>query len=127
MCNNNKFFICEKCGNLVGMINESGVPMMCCGQKMTKIEPGVVEASREKHIPEVKVEGNTVTVCVGAVEHPMAPEHNIEWVYLQTDKGGQRKCLEVGKAPVVSFALADEKPVAAYAYCNLHGLWKAEI
>ena len=128
MCNKNKFYICEKCGNLVGMINESGVPMMCCGQKMTKIEAGVVEASREKHIPVVAVEGNIVTATIGSIEHPMAEEHSILWVYLETDKGGQRKCLEVGKAPVVSFALTDdEKALAAYAYCNLHGLWKAEI
>ena len=127
MCKSNKFYVCEKCGNLVGMINESGVPMMCCGQKMTKIEAGVVEASREKHIPVVSVDGNIVTVTVGSIEHPMAEEHSILWVYLETDKGGQRKCLEVGKAPVVSFALSDEKPIAAYAYCNLHGLWKAEI
>ena len=128
MCNKNKFYICEKCGNLVGMINESGVPMMCCGQKMTKIEAGVVEASREKHIPVVAVEGNIVTVTIGSIEHPMVEEHSILWVYLETDKGGQRKCLEVGKAPVVSFALTDdEKAIAAYAYCNLHGLWKAEI
>jgi len=122
-----KFYICEKCGNLVGMINSSGAPMSCCGQKMTEIIPGTVEASREKHIPEVKVEGNLVTVTVGSVLHPMAEEHSILWVYLETDKGGHRKALEVGKAPTVTFALADEKPVAAYAYCNLHGLWKAEI
>ena len=127
MCNNNKFYICEHCGNLVGMINDSGVRMVCCGQKMTKLEAGVVEASHEKHIPVAEVNGNVVTVTVGSVEHPMAEEHSILWVYLETDKGGQRKCLEVGKAPVVSFALADEKPIAAYAYCNLHGLWKAEI
>ncbi len=127
MCENSKFYICEKCGNLVGMINDSGVRMVCCGQKMTKLEAGVVEASREKHIPVVSVDGKTVTVTVGSVEHPMSAEHSILWVYLQTDKGGQRKCLEVGGAPVVTFALADEKPVAAYAYCNLHGLWKAEI
>ena len=127
MCDNNKFYICEKCGNLVGMINESGVPMMCCGQKMTKLQAGVVEASHEKHIPVVSVEGNTVTVTVGSVEHPMATEHSILWVYLQTDKGGQRKYLEVGKAPTVTFALSDEKPIAAYAYCNLHGLWKADV
>lgn len=57
----------------------------------------------------------------------VTPLSVILWVYLQTDKGGQRKCLEIGKAPVVTFALADEKPVAAYAYCNLHGLWKTEI
>ena len=127
MCDNNKFYICEHCGNLIGMIHDAGVPMMCCGQKMTKLEPGVVEASHEKHIPVVEVEGNTVKVTVGSVEHPMVAEHSILWVYLQTDKGGQRKCLEVGATPVVTFALADEKPLAAYAYCNLHGLWKAEI
>ena len=124
---NNKFYICEHCGNLIGMINDAGVPMMCCGQKMTKLEAGVVEASHEKHIPVVSVDGDTVKVKIGSVEHPMVEEHSILWVYLQTDKGGQRKCLEVGKAPEVSFALCDEKPVAVFAYCNLHGLWKAEV
>ena len=107
MCEN-KFFICEHCGNLIGMIHDAGVPMMCCGQKMTKLVPGTVDASHEKHVPAVKVEGNTVIVEVGAVEHPMIEEHKIEWVYLHTDKGGQRKCLEVGKKPVVTFALFDE-------------------
>jgi superoxide reductase len=124
---NQKFYICEHCGNLIGMIHDAGVPMMCCGKKMTKLEPGVVEASHEKHIPVVRVEGNNVYVEIGSVEHPMIEAHSILWVYLQTDKGGQRKNLEVGKAPAVSFALADEKPVAVYAYCNLHGLWKADI
>ncbi len=123
----NKFYICEHCGNLIGMIHDAGVPMICCGQKMTKLEAGVVEASHEKHIPVVNVKDNMVTVTVGSVEHPMVEEHSILWVYLQTDKGGQRKCLEVGKAPVVTFALADEKPLAVYAYCNLHGLWMAEV
>lgn len=122
-----KFYICEKCGNLVGAIHESGVPMMCCGQKMTKIQAGVVEASREKHIPVAEVMDGKVIVTVGSVAHPMVAEHSIEWVYLQTDKGGQRKCLTPGQEPTVTFALSDETPVAVYAYCNLHGLWKAEI
>ena len=126
MCDN-KFYICEHCGNIVGMIHNAGVPMMCCGQKMTKLEAGVVEASHEKHIPVVTVEGNTVRVNVGSVTHPMSEEHHIAWVYLQTNRGGQRKCLDVTGAPEVTFALADETPVAVYAYCNLHGLWKAEI
>ncbi len=125
--NENIFYICEHCGNLVGMINNAGVPLVCCGQKMTKLEPGTVEASREKHIPVVKVDGDTVKVEVGSVAHPMAEEHSILWVYLQTDKGGQRKCLEVGGEPAVTFALSGEKPVAVFAYCNLHGLWKADI
>ena len=127
MCDNNKFYICERCGNLIGMIHASGASVVCCGQKMTAIEPGTVEASREKHIPVASVDGNTVTVTIGSALHPMVEEHSILWVYMQTDKGGQRKCLEVGKTPVVTFALADEKPIAVYAYCNLHGLWKTEI
>ena len=127
MCNTN-FYICEHCGNLVSAIHDSGVPMMCCGKKMTKIEAGTVEASREKHIPVILVQGNLVTVSVGAIEHPMTAEHSILWVYLQTTKGAQRKCLAVGSEPTVTFALTeDEKAVAAYAYCNLHGLWMAEV
>ena len=124
---NTKFYICEKCGNLVEKIEDSGVPMMCCGQKMTPVVAGSVEASREKHIPVATVEGNVVKVSVGSVEHPMAEEHSILWVELKTDKGVQRKNLKVGEPPVVSFALADEKPIEVLAYCNLHGLWKSEI
>jgi len=123
----NRFFICEHCGNLIGMIHDAGVPMMCCGQKMKQLEPGVVEASVEKHIPVVTVAGNTVKVNVGSVAHPMAEDHHISWVYLQTDRGGQRKCIEIGSEPVVEFAIVNEKPVAVYAYCNLHGLWKADV
>ncbi len=123
----NKFYICEHCGNLVGMIADAGVPIVCCGQKMTKLNSGTVEASHEKHIPVVKVSDKEVTVIVGEIEHPMQAEHSILWVYLLTDKGGQRKNLEIGKAPSVTFALHDEKPLAVYAYCNLHGLWKTEI
>jgi superoxide reductase len=122
-----KYYICEKCGNLVEKIEDSGVPMVCCGQKMSKIEAGTVEASREKHIPVASVEGDFVHVVVGSVEHPMAEEHSILWIELKTDRGVQRKHLNPGEAPKVSFALAGEKPLEVYAYCNLHGLWKVEI
>ena len=125
--NDTRFYICEKCGNTVGMIHASGVPLVCCGQKMTAIEAGTVEASREKHIPGVEVSEGKVKVIVGSVLHPMTEEHSITWVYLETDKGGQRKNLAAGEAPEVTFALADERPIAVYAYCNLHGLWKTEI
>lgn len=127
MKNNVKFYICEHCGNLVEKIEDAGVPVVCCGQKMTELVPGTVEASREKHIPVAKVEGDLVKVSVGSVEHPMAEEHSILWVALETDKGLYRKHLEVGKSPEAAFALTGEKPVAVYAYCNLHGLWKYEL
>lgn len=122
-----RFYICEHCGNLVGMIHDAGVPLMCCGQKMTHLEPGTVDASIEKHTPVVAVDGDTVTVTIGSVAHPMTEEHSITWVYLQTDRGGHRQCLAAGKEPVATFTLRNETPIAAYAYCNLHGLWKTEI
>ena len=122
-----RFYLCERCGNLVGLIENGGGQLVCCGQKMTKLEAGVVEASREKHIPVATVDGNTVKVTIGSVLHPMSEEHHIAWVYLETDKGGARKTLKPTDAPEVEFALGDEVPLAVYAYCNLHGLWKCEL
>ncbi len=123
-----KFYICEKCGNLVGLIECGGGSLVCCGGKMTALEAGVVEASREKHIPAVSVEGDTVKVNVGSVTHPMSDEHHISWIYLETSKGGQRRSLSHTEAPAAVFTLSDgEIPKAVYAYCNLHGLWKAEL
>ena len=122
-----KFYICEKCGNILESVYDSGVNPVCCGQKMSALEAGVVEASREKHIPVVEVSGNTVKAVVGSVLHPMAEEHSILWIELVSDKGVQRKYLNPGEAPAVSFLLKDEKPIEVYAYCNLHGLWKKEI
>ena len=123
----NRFYICEHCGNIVGMIHDAGVPLVCCGQKMTKLEPNTVEAAVEKHLPVVTVEGDTVKAVVGEVAHPMTEEHSIQWLYLQTDRGGQRTSIVPGEAPEVTFASNGEKPVAVYAYCNLHGLWKTEV
>ena len=127
MKNNVKVYICEHCGNVIEKVEDHGVPVMCCGKKMAELVPGVVEASHEKHIPVAVVEGDRVMVSVGSVEHPMAEEHSILWVALESDKGLYRKHLEVGAAPEAVFALADEKPIAVYAYCNLHGLWKQEL
>ena len=123
----NKFYICKHCGNLVGMIHDAGVPVICCGEKMHELVPNTVEASGEKHIPAVTVDGKKLIVNVGSVDHPMAPEHFIEWVYVETENGGQRKSLKPGAAPNVTFCLGDDKAVAVYAYCNLHGLWKVDL
>lgn len=122
----NRFLICEHCGNIVGMIHDAGVPVMCCGKEMQSLTSDL-NASSEKHTPVVNVNKDIVTVNVGSLSHPMTDEHSIVWVYLQTDRGGQRKCLEQGSEPVVSFALLDEKPLAVYSYCNIHGMWKTEI
>ncbi|MDD4779370.1 MAG: desulfoferrodoxin family protein [Tissierellia bacterium] len=127
MCNV-KFFRCNLCGNLVGMIHESGVKLVCCGQEMEELVANTVDAAYEKHIPVVEVDGNIVTVTVGSTIHPMVEEHYIQWIYLVTKEGAQRKCLQPGQEPVAKFALTEgDEVVAAYEYCNLHGLWKKEM
>ena len=124
---NNKFYICAHCGNIVEMVHDAGVPVICCGQKMDELVPNSVEASGEKHIPAVTVSEGIVEVNVGSVDHPMVDVHWIEWVQLITDKGSYRHYLNPGEAPYVKFLLNGEKPLAVYAYCNLHGLWKTEL
>lgn len=119
-----KFYICRHCGNIVGMIFDSGVNPVCCGEKMEELKANVTDASGEKHVPVVTVDGNIVTVRVGSVDHPMEEKHYIQWIYLDTEKGGQRKVLKPGDEPVAKFALTDgDEPIGAYEYCNLHGLW----
>lgn len=121
-----KFYICEHCGNIIAKVKDVGVPVMCCGQKMTELIPGTTDAAVEKHVPVYQINGNIVTVTVGSAEHPMLPEHYIEWVSLQTKQGNQRKFLKPGEKPTVCFAICEGDEVeAVYAYCNLHSLWKA--
>ncbi len=122
-----KFFICAHCGNLVGMIHSAGVPIFCCKEPMKQLDANASEGAGEKHLPVVKISGNKVTVEVGETSHPMAKEHSIRWIYLQTKKGGQRKGLLPDEAPRAVFSLEDDEPVAAFAYCSLHGLWKTEV
>lgn len=121
------FYYCEHCGNMVQALHHLHAPIMCCGRKMTLLKAGTVEASHEKHIPVVAVDNGFVKVEIGAVAHPMTDEHSILWVYLLTDHAGHIKYLNPGDAPEAVFALHNEKPLAAYAYCNLHGLWKTEL
>ena len=123
----NKFYICRHCGNLIGMIHDAGVPVVCCGEKMHALVPNTVEASGEKHIPSVTVDGKKLIVNVGSVDHPMVPEHFIQWVFVETDKGIHRLDLQPGEAPEAVFSIPGEKPVAVYEYCNLHGLWKTSL
>lgn len=122
-----KFYICEHCGNVIAYVENKGVPIMCCGQKMKEIIPNTTDASNEKHVPIFAVDGNKVYVVVGEVEHPMTDKHYIQWISLQTKQGNQRKCLLPTDKPVACFSICDGDEVeAVYEYCNLHGLWKAE-
>lgn len=126
MCEN-RFFICNHCGNVMGLLEDSGVPIICCGEPMEHMDPDESDGAKEKHLPVVDVQENRVRVTVGEVEHPMSDDHSIHWVYLSTTHGGHRKCLAIDHPPVCEFLLTDEEPLAVFAYCNLHGLYKTEL
>jgi len=121
-----KFYVCKHCGNMVGMIKDAGVNPVCCGEKMEEVVANTVDASKEKHVPVVSIDNSKVNVKVGEVEHPMTEEHSIEWIYIKTLEGGQRKSLK--DKPEAEFMITDsDKVLEVYAYCNLHGLWKVEM
>ena len=123
-----KFFICKHCGNIITHLFSSGVKVVCCGEPMAELIPNTSDGAGEKHVPVVKVNGQEVTVEVGSVQHPSLPAHYIQWIALHTENGVQFRYLKAGDAPKAVFVLADdEKAIAAYEYCNLHGLWKAEL
>ena len=121
-----KFYKCNHCGNVIVKVVDAGVPVVCCGEKMVELVPNTVDASGEKHLPVVTVlDNNTIKVEVGSVHHPMLPEHHISFVYVETENGGIQVNLKDKPEAVVY--LGEEKAVAVYEYCNLHGLWKTEL
>ncbi|HHW32343.1 MAG TPA: desulfoferrodoxin [Clostridiaceae bacterium] len=119
------FYECKVCGNLVGLIREGGGELVCCGQPMTKLEPNTFDASKEKHVPVAVRKDGKIYVEVGSVEHPMTDAHYIEWIAVVTDRSTEKKVLKPGEAPKAEFCDAEDAEV--YAYCNLHGLWKAPV
>lgn len=123
-----KFYKCEHCGNIALKVYDSGVPLVCCGEPMVELVADSMDASLEKHVPAVTPEGNVLQVNVGSLDHPMEPEHYIQFVCLLKDTGYEIHPLQPGDAPHTSFYVADgEKAITVYAYCNIHGLWKTDL
>ena len=110
-----KVFACQHCKNKVVYLEKAACNVRCCGEEMVELIPNTSDGASEKHVPVITCEGQTVTVTVGSVAHPMLEAHFIEWIALETRQGMQRKLLKAG-----------DEPVAAYAYCNLHGFWKKD-
>ena len=117
---------CGKCGNVVEFLTDRPCTPDCCSTPMQHMKEGAVDAAREKHVPVIsKIEGG-YKVAVGSAVHPMTEAHLIEWIELITDTGTITHFLKPGDAPEAVFLTCAEK-VTARAYCNLHGLWKAEL
>ncbi len=121
-----QFYKCRKCGQIVAMVKRTGSPLICCGEEMVLMKANTTDGAKEKHVPVYKVDGNMVRVVIGETAHPMQENHYIEWISLQTSLGNQRKVLKPGDAPEAAFVMMEGEEIqAVYAYCNLHGLWKA--
>jgi superoxide reductase len=120
------FFRCDKCGNLVYLVEKGTCVPQCCGEPMRKLVAGSTDAATEKHVPVVTRADGKIKVQVGEVEHPMLDAHYIQWIALVSDDRTEIHYLHPGDKPVTGFACDGADDVTIYEYCNLHGLWKAE-
>jgi len=124
MAERREIYKCEICGNIVEVLHGSDGALICCGQEMKKLEANTVDAAKEKHVPVIEKKGDTYTVQVGSVEHPMEEKHYIEFIELHTEARVYRAYLSPGKRPLASFDIHG-KVTGAMEYCNVHGLWKS--
>jgi len=116
---------CNICGNIVEFIVASGVPIICCGEKMEQLIPQTADQSLEKHVPFVEEVQDGYIVSVGKeVAHPMTEEHYIQFIELIIDgKIVERIELNPGDEPKAHFIVHKGEDVLAREYCNIHGLW----
>lgn len=123
MMKEKKFYKCNSCGNIVELVENGGGELVCCGKPMKELVANTTDAATEKHVPVVEIEDGKAIVKVGSVDHPMTPEHYIQWIYLVAGNKSQRVDLTPDDSPEAVFYVGDEKVNAVYEYCNLHGLW----
>ena len=126
MKNSREFLLCQICGNLVGFVHDTGVPLICCGAPMEALVPNTEDASQEKHVPAATREDGALYVRIGSVPHPMTEEHHITWIAVADGDRTTRVSLSPGQEPEAEFCVSDG-PLTVYEYCNLHGLWAVDI
>ena len=116
---------CGVCGNMVEVVHQAGGTLVCCNQPMDLLTENTTDAAQEKHVPVIEAAGQGIKVSVGSVAHPMDDDHYIEWIEALVDGMGFRQHLSPGEAPEASIPVSGGQ-IAARAFCNLHGLWKAQ-
>ena len=122
----NEIYKCEVCGNIIEVVHAGVGGLICCGKPMKLQKENTVEAAVEKHIPVVEKKGDGILIKIGAVPHPMTEEHYIEWIEVISKNGKvKKKYLKPGDVPEWDICcVSDDDTIRAY--CNLHGLWKAD-
>jgi len=125
MTQKNQIYKCAVCGNIVEVTHEGAGELVCCGQPMNLMAEKTNDAGQEKHVPVVEKTANGIKVKIGSVPHPMEPEHYIEWIEVIADGVVCRKFLKPHDAPEAEFC-PQASEIQVRAYCNIHGLWRAE-
>ncbi|MFA5986184.1 MAG: desulfoferrodoxin [Parcubacteria group bacterium] len=125
MTERNQVYRCAICGNIVEVKHAGAGELVCCGQPMKLLSANVEDAATEKHVPVIERTDEGIVVNIGAVDHPMDSDHYIEWIEIVIENKTYTVYLAPGDAPRAIFDSTAES-VTAYAYCNLHGLWKSE-
>ena len=128
MKENVRFYKCPICGNIVGLIKGDMEHIKCCGKPMDEMIANTTDAAVEKHMPVLSAENGVLKVCVGEVEHPSIEKHWIPFVAVKAGDLVLRRSINATEKPEAIFPLGDFKgEVEVYAWCNLHGIWKATI
>mgnify|MGYP000438604452 FL=1 len=120
-----EIYKCNVCGNIVEVMHGGQGELVCCGQPMQLIQPGTVDAAREKHVPVIEKTEHGYKVSVGSVAHPMEEKHYIEWIELVADGISYTAFLKPGQSPEAEFCIQASR-ITAKEYCNIHGLWQAQ-
>lgn len=120
-----RFYNYGQDGNIITFLKDSEAGS---DEQMKELLPNTTDAAVEKHLPVAEVDGQKVSVKVGSAEHAMTEKHFIEWIALTSKQGKQIKELTPDQAPEAEFVVCKEDtPLAVYAYCNLHGVWKIDL
>ncbi|WP_276908868.1 desulfoferrodoxin family protein [Hallella colorans] len=123
MAKRNDIYKNTKTGSMVEVMVAGEINLDGDWKAMTE---NTVDAAKEKHVPVIEAIEGGYRVTVGSVEHPMTEEHYIQWIELMTETEVLRKYLTPNDKPVAEFK-TDAKKVCAREYCNLHGVWKADL
>ena len=127
MNENTRFYVCRVCGKVIGLINDTEVPTICCDKEMEMLKANTSDGAVEKHVPVYKIdkEEGEIVVKVGSIEHPMEKEHYIMWIAQVTDNSTTR--IQLFPEQETTVRMKYIKGATIYAYCNLHGLWKNQV
>ncbi|MDK2936565.1 MAG: superoxide reductase [Eubacteriaceae bacterium] len=123
--NESSLFQCNDCTGV--LLELHGTISQYCNHNMTELTANTIDASKEKHVPIVSHKDHEITVTVGKFPHPMTTDHSILWIFVKSRKGGSFIQLTPQDKPEASFHIDPLDIVAVYAYCDIHGLWQAQL